>query len=549
MCLIGVCDRFAFQDLWEKPYFVAPIYLSGSVSKTSYSEAEEKSLSYRSSRKPFYVKLTPFIDRSDGQRQLLTGFLTAAEYGVRSDKKSPVYYTSENNSPSPAEELMFNSAADLLLTSMPSADFRRGLGRQPSKSPLTATPERTGTYFRRNPAANHEMTSIDEAVNYKESAKDFCSKYLENGSRPAELTSGGVRLSIKETFPYKFDRSLVDFFQTFHSDTFKPYGTIRHTYKRTTGSKQTKKFCVYFIEHGMPDFDAFLDYHKKMESFLLFFVDGASAIPTDDTQWCYYTLFEVIDPQQDGEAYLYAFIGYMTIFKFYAYPANLRPRLSQVLILPPFRNNGHASELLQTFYRDFVHVPNVRDITGKVEDPSDDFRRIRDFIDCKRCLEQTEIMDLLKQATANGSSLTIPQKSCYLAFRDKAQQCLKLSRCQAKRVYEILQLHQLPRSPEAVQLFRNALLKRVKSNYEGSTIGLGRLRCCSNRMHGRGADRRNTAGGSQSLRNLIDEVADECYSLQINEFVDQEMSAYQCIVTKLDRHFGRTNVTNGPSTS
>ncbi|OON18654.1 hypothetical protein X801_05491 [Opisthorchis viverrini] len=75
--------------------------------------------------------------------------------------------------------------------------------------------------------------------------------------------------------------------------------------------------------------------------------------------------FEVIDPQQDGEAPSYAFIGYMTIFKFYAYPANLRPRLSQVLILPPFRNNGHASELLQTFYRDFVHIPNVRDITGK----------------------------------------------------------------------------------------------------------------------------------------------------------------------------------------
>ncbi|TGZ37481.1 hypothetical protein CRM22_011330 [Opisthorchis felineus] len=343
---------------------------------------------------------------------------------------------------------------------------------------------------------------------------------------------------LSETFPYKFDRSLVDFFQTFHNDTFKPYGTIRHTYKKTIGSKQTKKFCVYFIEHGMPGFDSFLDYHKKMESFLLFFVDGASAIPTDDTQWCYYTLFEVIDPQQDGEAPSYAFIGYMTIFKFYAYPANLRPRLSQVLILPPFRNNGHATELLQTFYRDFVHVPNVRDIT--VEDPSDDFRRIRDFIDCKRCLEQTEIMDLLKQATANGSSLTIPQKSCYLAFRDKAQQCLKLSRCQAKRVYEILQLHQLPRSPEAVQLFRTALLKRVKSNYERAT---------ADQMHGRGADRRNTACGTQSLRNLIDEVADECYSLQINEFVDQEMSAYQCIVTKLDRHFGRTNVMNGPSTS
>ncbi|VDP20085.1 unnamed protein product [Echinostoma caproni] len=65
----------------------------------------------------------------------------------------------------------------------------------------------------------------------------------------------------------------------------------------------------------------------------------------------------------------YAFIGYMTVYKFYAYPANLRPRLSQVVILPPFRNMGHATELLHTFYRDFVHVPNVCDITGGYNSP------------------------------------------------------------------------------------------------------------------------------------------------------------------------------------
>lgn len=61
----------------------------------------------------------------------------------------------------------------------------------------------------------------------------------------------------------------------------------------------------------------------------------------------------------------YAFLGYMTVYKFYAYPANLRPRLSQVLILPPFQGKGHATELLQAFYRDFIHVPNVCDITGE----------------------------------------------------------------------------------------------------------------------------------------------------------------------------------------
>lgn len=54
----------------------------------------------------------------------------------------------------------------------------------------------------------------------------------------------------------------------------------------------------------------------------------------------------------------------MTVYKFYAYPTNLRPRVSQVLVLPPFRNNGHATSLLNTFYRDFVPIPNVIDISG-----------------------------------------------------------------------------------------------------------------------------------------------------------------------------------------
>ncbi|KAF6777683.1 hypothetical protein AHF37_02995 [Paragonimus kellicotti] len=113
----------------------------------------------------------------------------------------------------------------------------------------------------------------------------------------------------------------------------------------------------------MPDFEIFLNYHKRMESLLLFFVDGASAISTEDTQWCYYTLFEIIE-SSDSAALKFAFVGYMTVYKFYAYPASIRPRLSQVLVLPPFRNSGHASELLMTFYRDFVHVPNVLDITA-----------------------------------------------------------------------------------------------------------------------------------------------------------------------------------------
>ncbi|KAA3671202.1 histone acetyltransferase 1, partial [Paragonimus westermani] len=206
---------------------------------------------------------------------------------------------------------------------------------------------------------------------------------------------------------------------TFHNDYFAPYGVVRHTY------------------------------HSKLF----------------DVEFTISSRFEIIE-NSGSAAPKFAFVGYMTVYKFYAYPASIRPRLSQVLVLPPFRNSGHASELLMTFYRDFVHVPNVRDIT--VEDPSIDFRRLRDFLDCKRCLEQDEIMDLLNCDRTNGnpvSSKDTSHKSTYLLFRNKAQQLLKINRCQAKRVYEILCLYLLPRTSEAVVSFRNALLRRTVADY------------------------------------------------------------------------------------
>lgn len=77
------------------------------------------------------------------------------------------------------------------------------------------------------------------------------------------------------------------------------------------------------------------------------------------------TRFEVTESSDEHAQSQYIFIGYMTIYKFYAYPDNLRPRLSQIFVLPPFRKCGHATQFLMTFYRDFIHVPNVLDITGK----------------------------------------------------------------------------------------------------------------------------------------------------------------------------------------
>lgn len=68
--------------------------------------------------------------------------------------------------------------------------------------------------------------------------------------------------------------------------------------------------------------------------------------------------------EENGET-RYAVAGYSTVYQYYAYPANIRPRISQMLVLPPFRKLGLGAELLQTVQRHYWENAKVKDITGE----------------------------------------------------------------------------------------------------------------------------------------------------------------------------------------
>ncbi|CAH8444873.1 unnamed protein product [Schistosoma mattheei] len=328
---------------------------------------------------------------------------------------------------------------------------------------------------------------------------------------------------LSDVYPYNISKNLNDFSKNFDEKfTFTPYGVNRYSYQ-IMKDKCPKKFSVFFIEHGMPGFEKFLEYHKRMESFLLFFIDGASAISTEDIQWCYYVIYENIGQTDDGKI-KYGFIGYMTVYKFYAYPKNLRPRVSQVLILPPFRNNGHATQLLQTFYRDFVPMSNVIDIA--VEDPSPEFQRIRDLLDCKRCLETPEVMQTITQSNCVNGQI-ISEKSSAIRFREISRTKLKLNRCQSRRVYEILRLFLLPRTDEYVKSFSDALTKRATAYFQ---------RVRPDAMRGSSLVPKTSGPSSYNpLKKAFDEAADEYFESQLHEEVSTLLKNYQDIVYKLDR--------------
>ena len=74
---------------------------------------------------------------------------------------------------------------------------------------------------------------------------------------------------------------------------------------------------------------------QNFDSEKQWFIDGATYIDTDDDQWDYFTLFERFT-NSNGQSQ-YALAGFSTVFRFYNYPERIRPRISQILIMPPFQ--------------------------------------------------------------------------------------------------------------------------------------------------------------------------------------------------------------------
>ncbi|CAE1300785.1 HAT1 [Acanthosepion pharaonis] len=205
-------------------------------------------------------------------------------------------------------------------------------------------------------------------------------------------------------------------------DTFRPPGEMLHSYK-TENKKDNKVKWFEVYKASIEDTPDFRKYHERLQTFILFFIDAASYIDVDDDRWTFYLLFE---KYRINGGFRYAAVGYMTVYNYYAYPEKIRPRISQVLILPPFQKQGHGAQLLQTFYNETYTRPEVLDIT--VEDPSENFQRLRDFVDTRNCMA---LPSFHPDHLLNGFSEEMATEA-----RNK----LKLSKRQARRCYEILRL-------------------------------------------------------------------------------------------------------------
>ncbi|XP_034351007.2 histone acetyltransferase type B catalytic subunit [Arvicanthis niloticus] len=287
---------------------------------------------------------------------------------------------------------------------------------------------------------------------------EYASKVDENFDC---VEADDVEGKIRQIIPPGFCTNTNDFLSLLEKETeFKPFGTLLHTYSvpSQTGG-ETFTFQIYKADMTCR---GFREYHERLQTFLMWFIETASFIDVDDERWHYFLVFEKYN--KDG-ATLFATVGYMTVYNYYVYPDKTRPRVSQMLILTPFQGQGHGAQLLETVHRYYISCPSVLDITA--EDPSRSYVKLRDFVLVKLC-----------QVLPSFSRERLLQ-----GFKEdmaiQARYHFKINKQHARRVYEILRLLVTDMSDaEQYRSYRLDIKRRLISPYKKKQRDLAKMRKC-----------------------------------------------------------------------
>lgn len=271
-----------------------------------------------------------------------------------------------------------------------------------------------------------------------------------------------------------------------NEDNFYPLGELIHQFSTNEGGKE-RTFEIYYCNTNNKKF---LSYHERLQSFILFFIDAASYIDVDDDKWRFFTIYEKYTNKDSNQAY--AVCGYSTVYEYYAYPVNIRPRISQMLILPPFQRMGLGAQLLCSIYKHYIPQSNVLDIT--VEDPNDEFQHLRDYVDACRC------------SSLKAFSSENLKKGFTEEMANEAKKNLKLSKKQTRRVYEILRFQVTDTNNKAeYQAFRLDVKKRLNIPFQKETAVVKKMKPFVNSSQYQG----NLEISMEQKLNILDKMYNE----------------------------------------
>ncbi|KAJ7273046.1 histone acetyltransferase type B catalytic subunit [Mycena rebaudengoi] len=189
--------------------------------------------------------------------------------------------------------------------------------------------------------------------------------------------------------------------------SFRPTGQMIYTYTRPAPHSEASKkgkgvapptldpesedAVVFEVYHATWDSPGFRELHRRMQLFILLYIEAGSYINEEEDTWEFVVLYEKRKRRNAPHVTTYHFAGYSSLYPFYCFPEKVRLRLSQFVILPPYQRSGHGSELYTAIYQYVVSQPNIAELT--VEDPAEAFEDLRDKNDLLLLLSHQRFME------------------------------------------------------------------------------------------------------------------------------------------------------------
>lgn len=276
--------------------------------------------------------------------------------------------------------------------------------------------------------------------------------------------------------------------------SFKPLGEKIYSYKRRSPAALGKRKAVipqdaldpedpdtviYEVYHATWNTLGFREYHRRMQLFILLYIEGGSYINEEEDSWEFVVLFERRKRKDAPSTPTYHFVGYSSLYPFYCYPERVRMRLSQFVIVPPYQRQGHGSELYNSIYQYIVSRPDIAELT--VEDPAEAFEDLRDVNDLKMLLNHTQFMEeALGPEVASAAGGKVPRRKGAAKGKGKLgppadkgwverwRRELKMAGRQFSRLVEMLiLLHMDPADAVAARAYRLQVKERIyRFNFE-----------------------------------------------------------------------------------
>ncbi|KAJ3091979.1 histone acetyltransferase 1 [Quaeritorhiza haematococci] len=236
---------------------------------------------------------------------------------------------------------------------------------------------------------------------------------------------------------------------------FRPMGEKIHEYVLPKEKDSGVDDVVYEIYRCKFDTPRYREYHTRLRHFLLYYIEGASFIDEHDPRWEVALLYVASMPTIQS-------LAASTSLHLFYFALELRMRISQFLIFPPYMNKGHGGTLYRSLYDHFMSREDVAELT--VEDPNDHFQDLRDRNDMRYLLSHNAFSFPKSGASSSGNkdSFIVAKPPLDAKSLQAFQRAFKLSKRQAERCCEMAMLKGLKaNNEEEYKAYRLQVKRRI----------------------------------------------------------------------------------------